>query len=188
MGASTKKSANASAEELSELQVADFGTRRRFSFRVQEEVVNVLKHDFPGRFVGTSNVHLAREFDLKPIGTMARDVRAGYDRARAVSKSVRGVLPVGEAWNRAMETGVAEINAPRLDYQAPSGVLREGLAMARAGQMDAVREMAGELAVWFAKHTQSLDAALALHMRREPAGGGAPRHARGGGTTAHAHL
>jgi nicotinic acid phosphoribosyltransferase len=30
------------------LQVADFGTRRRFSYRVQEEVVNVLKHDFPG--------------------------------------------------------------------------------------------------------------------------------------------
>ncbi len=46
----------------------------------------------------------------KPIGAMARDVRAGYDRARAVSKSVRGVLPVGEAWNRAMETGVADPN------------------------------------------------------------------------------
>lgn len=59
-------SANASADELSHLQVADFGTRRRFSYRVQEEVVNVLKHDFPGRFVGTSNVHLSRELDMKP--------------------------------------------------------------------------------------------------------------------------
>lgn len=65
--------ANASAEELSELQVADFGTRRRFSYRVQEEVVNVLKHDFPGRFVGTSNVHLSRELDMKPLGTMAHE-------------------------------------------------------------------------------------------------------------------
>ncbi|AWM76645.1 PEP-CTERM sorting domain-containing protein [Phenylobacterium parvum] len=46
----------------------------------------------------------------KPIAAMARDVRAGYDRARAASKSVRGVLPVGEAWNRAMETGVADPN------------------------------------------------------------------------------
>jgi hemerythrin len=45
-------------------------------------------------------------------------------------------------------------------------VLREGLALARTGQYAAVREMAGELAAWFAKHTQSLDAALALHMRR----------------------
>lgn len=65
--------ANASAEELSELQVADFGTRRRFSYRVQEEVVTVLKHDFPGRFVGTSNVHLSRELDMKPLGTMAHE-------------------------------------------------------------------------------------------------------------------
>jgi hypothetical protein len=46
----------------------------------------------------------------KPIAAMARDVRAGYDRARAASKSVRGVLPVGEAWNRAMEAGVADPN------------------------------------------------------------------------------
>ncbi len=65
--------ANANSDELSELQVADFGTRRRFSYRVQEEVVSVLKHDFPGRFVGTSNVHLAREFDMKPLGTMAHE-------------------------------------------------------------------------------------------------------------------
>ncbi|AOE84177.1 nicotinate phosphoribosyltransferase [Pseudomonas sp. TCU-HL1] len=65
--------ANASDEELSEFQLADFGTRRRFSYKVQEEVVHILKRDFPGRFVGTSNVHLAREFDIKPIGTMAHE-------------------------------------------------------------------------------------------------------------------
>ncbi|MFG0411429.1 nicotinate phosphoribosyltransferase [Pseudomonas sp. FYR_11] len=65
--------AEASAEELAGFQLADFGTRRRFSYRVQEEVVHILKHDFPGRFVGTSNVHLAREFELKPLGTMAHE-------------------------------------------------------------------------------------------------------------------
>jgi len=65
--------AEASAEELAGLQLADFGTRRRFSYRVQEEVVHILKHDFPGRFVGTSNVHLARELELKPLGTMAHE-------------------------------------------------------------------------------------------------------------------
>jgi nicotinate phosphoribosyltransferase len=63
----------ASAAELADFQIADFGTRRRFSYRTQEEVVHILKRDFPGRFVGTSNVHLAREFDLKPIGTMAHE-------------------------------------------------------------------------------------------------------------------
>ncbi|WPO99511.1 nicotinate phosphoribosyltransferase [Pseudomonas sp. HR96] len=66
-------SANAAPDELAQLQLADFGTRRRFSYKVQEEVVNVLKHDFPGRFVGTSNVHLAREYELKPLGTMAHE-------------------------------------------------------------------------------------------------------------------
>ncbi len=63
----------ASSTELAGFQVADFGTRRRFSYRVQEQMVHILKRDFPGRFVGTSNVHLAREFDLKPIGTMAHE-------------------------------------------------------------------------------------------------------------------
>lgn len=55
-----------------------------------------------------------------------------------------------------------------LQHRVVLNVLREGLAMARTGQLDAVREMASELAGWFAKHTQSLDAALALHMRRVP--------------------
>lgn len=63
----------ASSSELAGFQVADFGTRRRFSYRVQEQMVHILKRDFPGRFVGTSNVHLAREFELKPIGTMAHE-------------------------------------------------------------------------------------------------------------------
>ncbi|MDH4566754.1 nicotinate phosphoribosyltransferase [Pseudomonas sp. BN414] len=66
-------SANATDEELAGFQLADFGTRRRFSYRVQEEVVHILKRDFSGRFVGTSNVHLAREYDIKPIGTMAHE-------------------------------------------------------------------------------------------------------------------
>ncbi|WP_442110162.1 nicotinate phosphoribosyltransferase [Pseudomonas sp. NUPR-001] len=65
--------AHASGDELAELQVADFGTRRRFSYKVQEEVVRVLKEDFPARFVGTSNVHLARKLDIKPLGTMAHE-------------------------------------------------------------------------------------------------------------------
>jgi len=65
--------AEASTSELAGFQIADFGTRRRFSYRTQEQVLQILKHDFPGRFVGTSNVHLARELDVKPIGTMAHE-------------------------------------------------------------------------------------------------------------------
>jgi nicotinate phosphoribosyltransferase len=65
--------AMASDEELAGFNLADFGTRRRFSYGAQVEVLKILKSDFPGRFVGTSNMHLARELDLKPIGTMAHE-------------------------------------------------------------------------------------------------------------------
>ena len=45
----------------------------------------------------------------KPIGAMALDVRRGYDRARAASPRInKGVIPAGEAWNRAFGTGVAD--------------------------------------------------------------------------------
>ena len=63
----------ASEDELAGFRLADFGTRRRFSYAVQAMVVERLKEDFPGRFVGTSNVHLARLLDVKPMGTMAHE-------------------------------------------------------------------------------------------------------------------
>lgn len=46
----------------------------------------------------------------KPIERMALDVRAAYDLAAAATPFIRGVIPVGEAWNRAFATGVADPN------------------------------------------------------------------------------
>ena len=46
----------------------------------------------------------------KPIEQMALDVRAGYDQAAAAAPAVRRVIAVGEAWNRAIKTGVADAN------------------------------------------------------------------------------
>ena len=63
----------ASAEELATFTLADFGTRRRFSFAVQQMIVAQLQQGFPGRFVGTSNVHLARTLGVRPMGTMAHE-------------------------------------------------------------------------------------------------------------------
>ena len=45
----------------------------------------------------------------QPIDVMARDVRAAYDKAAATA-AVKTVIPVGEAWTRAMQTGVADSN------------------------------------------------------------------------------
>jgi hypothetical protein len=46
----------------------------------------------------------------QPIAAMARDVRAGYDKAAATSPAIKSVIPVGEAWIRAIDTGVADPN------------------------------------------------------------------------------
>jgi hypothetical protein len=46
----------------------------------------------------------------KPIDAMEKEVRAGYDKAAAATPGVHGVLPVGQAFNRAIETGFATPN------------------------------------------------------------------------------
>ena len=46
----------------------------------------------------------------QPIETMARDVRAAYDKAAAGAPGVKSVIPVGEAWTRAIQDGVADSN------------------------------------------------------------------------------
>jgi hypothetical protein len=46
----------------------------------------------------------------KPITAMANDVRAGYDLATTQSMLIKGVIPTGQSWIRAMDTGVADSN------------------------------------------------------------------------------
>ena len=48
----------------------------------------------------------------KPIDAMEKQLRSGYDKA-AGSPYVRGVMPVGQAFNRAIETGLATPNPYR---------------------------------------------------------------------------
>jgi len=53
--------------------VAEFGTRRRHSYRVHQLVVKALKEYGGNSFVGSSNVHLAMLNGVKPIGTHAHE-------------------------------------------------------------------------------------------------------------------
>ena len=72
------------------LVFSEFGTRRRFSYAVQDAVVKRLK-DNALYCVGTSNVHLAMKYDMKPIGTVAHEwimfhgAQFGYSNANYTS-------------------------------------------------------------------------------------------------------
>ncbi|NDH51526.1 MAG: nicotinate phosphoribosyltransferase [Betaproteobacteria bacterium] len=73
------------ADGLSDLKIADYGTRRRFSRSWHEEVLRVLSVHvgtnqqpggaigFPGKLAGTSNVLFAMKLGLTPLGTMAHE-------------------------------------------------------------------------------------------------------------------
>jgi nicotinate phosphoribosyltransferase len=56
------------------IRLMEFGTRRRFSRTWQERVVETLLCDDSSySLVGTSNVYLAKQFNLSPMGTMAHE-------------------------------------------------------------------------------------------------------------------
>ena len=79
----------------------------------------------------------------------------------------RTCILFGQEDNWMLTTQFSSATDHTLQHRVVLNVMREGLAQARAGQTDSVRGMAAELGRWFAKHIQSLDAALALHMRRQ---------------------
>lgn len=62
-------------------------------------------------------------------------------------------------------TGFSRDNCHSLQHRVVLQVLREGLARALAGDLAPARMMIQELAVWFPQHAQTMDAALALHLR-----------------------
>jgi len=65
------------AERLSDLKIADYGTRRRFSKAWHEEILRVLISRLgtgpEGQFAGTSNALFAMKLGLTPLGTMAHE-------------------------------------------------------------------------------------------------------------------
>ncbi|WP_432713839.1 nicotinate phosphoribosyltransferase [Pedobacter sp.] len=70
--------------------VAEFGTRRRYSYEVHSLVLKALKKYGGGPFIGSSNVHMAMQYQTKPIGTHAHEwfmfhaARYGFNMANAI--------------------------------------------------------------------------------------------------------
>lgn len=83
--------------QIDSFRFADFGTRRRFSYNVQRDVVAYLARTMAGNFIGTSNYHLAREYGLTPIGTMAHEYLQAHQAFVNVARSQKEAL---EVWNQ----------------------------------------------------------------------------------------
>lgn len=77
--------------------VADFGTRRRFSYEVQQSVIKQFIKYGEGFFLGTSNVHFAHTLGVKPIGTMAHEWIQAISGLVGLRHANRFAL---EAWNK----------------------------------------------------------------------------------------
>jgi hemerythrin-like metal-binding protein len=65
-----------------------------------------------------------------------------------------------------LATRFAAANCHSMQHKVVLHVMREGAVQAAAGDLASVRAMASELALWFPAHAQSMDAALALQLRR----------------------
>ena len=69
----TKAKTKAKVLAMIDCKFADFGTRRRRDYRTQEIFISNAKKEADKFFVGTSNVHFAKKYNVKPIGTMAHE-------------------------------------------------------------------------------------------------------------------
>jgi len=62
-------------------------------------------------------------------------------------------------------TRFSSSNCHSMQHKVILQVMREGDKRGCNGELDVVRQMARELGTWFPQHAQSMDAALALHLR-----------------------
>jgi hemerythrin-like metal-binding protein len=117
----------------------------------------------------------ALRLDFDPLDSLSRELikdlaRAqGADDAELVQACAELVTHAAthfgqeDQWMRT--TGHSQTAAHTLEHRVVLNLLREGLAQAQSGQLGPMRQMARELGAWFTRHSQSFDAALALHLR-----------------------
>ena len=96
----TREKNNVSKGQLfynNNMKLADFGTRRRYSYDNQLEVCQDLKKLFGSNIflVGTSNMHIAMKLDLTPIGTHSHELVSGIAALKGYSHANKHMM---DAW------------------------------------------------------------------------------------------
>lgn len=56
-----------------QVKIGEFGTRRRYSYKVHKLVLKTLTEEGHPFFIGSSNVHFSHIFSIKPIGTQGHE-------------------------------------------------------------------------------------------------------------------
>ncbi|MEO6799483.1 MAG: nicotinate phosphoribosyltransferase [Rhodanobacter sp.] len=86
------------APDYAGCRIADYGTRRRYSRRWQQEVVTTLRDELGAQLAGTSNVWLACKLGLTPLGTLAHEYLQAH---QALGPRLRdSQVAALEAWAR----------------------------------------------------------------------------------------
>lgn len=60
------------------IKFAEFGTRRRFSHKFQDYIINRLVQEIPNQIIGTSNILFAKKYDIPLSGTMSHQLFMAY--------------------------------------------------------------------------------------------------------------
>jgi nicotinate phosphoribosyltransferase len=81
------------------VKIAEFGGRRRHSVEAQHGALEILKRICPENLVGTSNVMMAKEHEITPIGTMAHEWLQAHQALG---------YPVGDSQKMALENWAKE--------------------------------------------------------------------------------
>ena len=93
-------------DDLAEVHIADFSTRRRASNAWQYEMVALFLQTAPRHLAGTSNLFLAKQLGIRPIGTMAHEWLQAWQSVVALPDAQRAAL---DGWVREFqgELGIA---------------------------------------------------------------------------------
>lgn len=131
----------------------DFGTRRRFSKEWQMEVVQHCKREIPNRLFGTSNLYIARELDITPIGTMAHEYLQAFQAFdNQLVESQKSAL---EAW---VQEYRGDLGVALTDVIGVDAFLKD-FDLYFAKLFDGVRHDSGDPVVWgekFIEHYKKL--------------------------------
>jgi nicotinate phosphoribosyltransferase len=132
-----RNAAKAERLKAGDVQFADFGTRRRFSSANQARVLEDILSVEGNTLAGTSNVHFARSFDIKPIGTHAHEWFMFHGATYGYRLANKAAV---EAWTRVYQgnLGIALTDTYTTD------VFLESFDSVTARLFDGVRQDSGD--------------------------------------------